>query len=391
MPQTVTNTATHPLDLGDGTILAVGERATVPFLTNRARQYLAGGRLAIVGDAEREPGIGGAPTAPPEPEPRTPRVIVRRDSIQAIPNASFAAAVDWEYAEEESHPGMWDAGARQRLAAPEWGLYLAKARVAYAAAANGFRAVMVGMNGGTWHDTDQRPAVAGLAISPLAEYELVMQPGDFVTFVALHTQGGALNIAGAAGATWASLHRVAELPYTQRIVALGDSLSEGEDFVYGYVPALRAAMPTTHVLAQGNAGETTTQILARVQSEAVAFRPVATVVLGGTNDLGADRSAAAIQTDLQAIYAALDAAGITAILVTIPPGNFSAPREATRQTVNAWLRGRGRPLVDADLVLRDPADPDSLRAGYGLGDNLHLTPTGNAALAAAIADVVEDE
>jgi lysophospholipase L1-like esterase len=54
--------------------------------------------------------------------------------------------------------------------------------------------------------------------------------------------------------------------------------------------------------------------------------------------------------------------------------------------VNAWIRGGGAfaGVIDFDEAVRDPADPRRLAAAHDTGDHLHLTPTGYAALAAAV-------
>jgi lysophospholipase L1-like esterase len=61
-------------------------------------------------------------------------------------------------------------------------------------------------------------------------------------------------------------------------------------------------------------------------------------------------------------------------------------REATRQTVNEWIRTSGRfdAVVDFDKVARDPANPRQLLPAYDVGDHLHFNPTGYQALADSV-------
>jgi lysophospholipase L1-like esterase len=59
--------------------------------------------------------------------------------------------------------------------------------------------------------------------------------------------------------------------------------------------------------------------------------------------------------------------------------------EATRKTVNEWIRNSGEfdAVVDFDDVVRDPADPARLLPAYDSGDHIHPNDAGNAAMANA--------
>ncbi|KZB85942.1 hypothetical protein AVL48_27410 [Amycolatopsis regifaucium] len=66
---------------------------------------------------------------------------------------------------------------------------------------------------------------------------------------------------------------------------------------------------------------------------------------------------------------------------------YDAPaREATRQTVNTWIRTSGRfdAVLDFDRVARDPQVPSRLLPAYDVGDHLHLSPAGYRALADSV-------
>ncbi|HKC45203.1 MAG TPA: GDSL-type esterase/lipase family protein [Burkholderiales bacterium] len=104
------------------------------------------------------------------------------------------------------------------------------------------------------------------------------------------------------------------------------------------------------------------------------------------------------QTDLIAGFRQLIARahekGLTIQACTISPmgGNTSLPgfdtpeHEAARVALNDWIRASGEfdGVVDADLVLRDPAAPTRLRAVYDSGDHLHPNLAGGRAIAKAI-------
>jgi lysophospholipase L1-like esterase len=116
------------------------------------------------------------------------------------------------------------------------------------------------------------------------------------------------------------------------------------------------------------------------------------VVLEGVNDVGSsaqDVSAALVAAYRKFIDRA-HAAGLRAYGVPILPfgGSMyaSAAHEASRQTVNAWIRTSGRfdAVIDLDTAVRDPATPENLLPAFDSGDHLHLNPAGYEKMADAI-------
>lgn len=70
-----------------------------------------------------------------------------------------------------------------------------------------------------------------------------------------------------------------------------------------------------------------------------------------------------------------------------PLDNYYQPdKDALRLQLNDWIRlgGAFDAVIDADAVLRDPADPSRLLARYDSGDHLHPGDDGNRALADAV-------
>ncbi len=60
------------------------------------------------------------------------------------------------------------------------------------------------------------------------------------------------------------------------------------------------------------------------------------------------------------------------------PGAWTPEGEATRQTINAWIR-KGESfdaVIDFDAAVRDPAHPTSMLAAYDCGDHLHPSDNG---------------
>jgi lysophospholipase L1-like esterase len=127
------------------------------------------------------------------------------------------------------------------------------------------------------------------------------------------------------------------------------------------------------------------------------------IVLLGLNDIGAGGfpdfgcGASPVVTAAQVIEAhrslirAARANGVTIIGATLTPmkgayGYDTAANEAVRDAVNEWIRTSGEydDVVDLDLALADPDEPDALRAAYDSGDHLHPNDAGTKAIAAAI-------
>ncbi|EPQ52997.1 SGNH hydrolase [Gloeophyllum trabeum ATCC 11539] len=131
------------------------------------------------------------------------------------------------------------------------------------------------------------------------------------------------------------------------------------------------------------------------------------MIFEGVNDIGtADTTAAAQQLvgdrlllAYQQIITRVHTFGIPIFAATITP--FGAPnntiqpysdptREATRQRVNAWIRGGPTgnaslfdAVVDFDAIVRDPANPAQLNPIYNSGDYLHPNVAGYTAIAEA--------
>ena len=143
-------------------------------------------------------------------------------------------------------------------------------------------------------------------------------------------------------------------------------------------------------------------MLARLDRDVLALGAVEwMLIFEGVNDIGtADATDAAQSQVVSDLIAALgqvalrtQARDIAAYAATITPfgGNtgYDDPgglRERSRQAVNSWIR-HGHAfdaVVDFDAAVRDPANPRRIAPAYDVGDELHLTPAGYGALAAAV-------
>ncbi|MEU8261827.1 SGNH/GDSL hydrolase family protein [Micromonospora sp. NPDC048999] len=137
--------------------------------------------------------------------------------------------------------------------------------------------------------------------------------------------------------------------------------------------------------------------LARLNEDVFPQTGVRTVITHlGINDIWMNGdSAESIIASLRQINQQVQARGLTSLVSTLTPyegnggpGVWTPEKEATRQTVNSWLRGQGAKefdgLIDFDKVLRDPGRPSRLLPAYDSGDHIHPNDTGNKAMADAV-------
>jgi lysophospholipase L1-like esterase len=205
---------------------------------------------------------------------------------------------------------------------------------------------------------------------------------------------------------------------TAAIDVVGDSLTDGRgsttngddkwtDQLFNRLQSIPGAGHLT-VLNQGLGGNRVLNdglgpsVLARVDRDVLAQSGVKwLIVFEGVNDIGTAVATQAAQqqvaSDLIAAYQQIitrvHAQGIRVYGATITPfgGNTSYDdpagfREAARQAVNAWIRTSHQfdAVLDFDRAVRDPANPRQINPAYDVGDHLHMTPAGYAAIAATV-------
>jgi len=210
------------------------------------------------------------------------------------------------------------------------------------------------------------------------------------------------------------------LPDSRTVVALGDSITDGN----GSTPDADRRWPdflarrlAPHGIAVANAGISGARLLkdgmgeralARFGQDVLSQPGVSDViVLLGINDIGwpgspfAPAEPMVTLDELTAGFRRLSAtAHINGIRITVgtpPPfegalegtpfaGHYNPQKEALRLRLNDWIRGCGifDGVVDFDAVLRDPARPQRMRVQLDSGDHLHPGDAGYRKMADAI-------
>jgi lysophospholipase L1-like esterase len=213
---------------------------------------------------------------------------------------------------------------------------------------------------------------------------------------------------------------------TRAVVVLGDSISDGvgatldtnhrwPDLLANRLDAKQAntwgvvnmGISGNRVLGDG-AGQSA---LARFDRDVLSTPGVKVVIIfEGVNDLGiaygnpqgpmaelfkgrppaAKVTAESMIAGYRQLIARAHVKGVRVLGATITPYRgafyYTPEGEAVRQAINTWIRTSHEVdgVIDFDAVMRDPGDPTQIKDGFHMGDHLHGSDAGYAAMAAAI-------
>lgn len=179
------------------------------------------------------------------------------------------------------------------------------------------------------------------------------------------------------------------------IVLFGDSITEANGSAptdKGYFNWLNVMLSQRWdvVYNAGVGGNSTAQMLARIDTDVIAYAPAWVMIMGGVNDIAAGTSSATILSNLDSILQTVLAAGMYPIISTLPPStSFDTTAEGTVWTaVNAGIRAfattyPGVLVVDAGPEYWDSSQPTLALplSGYTV-DGVHPNALGAGTLAA---------
>jgi lysophospholipase L1-like esterase len=194
-------------------------------------------------------------------------------------------------------------------------------------------------------------------------------------------------------------------PGEQRVVFMGDSITDNMHNTKRFGPFF----PGKPYLNRGISGQTTPQMLIRMQPDVLAFKPKAMVLLAGTNDIAGNTGPMTnedIENNIASIAQLASANGVKVVLASIMPVSDyhvgtqpgAIPQTARRPperitALNAWLKDYAAAhghvyldyfsaMVDGRGMLKAELSADDLHptaAGYAI-----MAPLAEAAIAKAL-------
>lgn len=174
-------------------------------------------------------------------------------------------------------------------------------------------------------------------------------------------------------------------------VGIGDSMMANADSWWARLCSA-TGQRMSMLYNAGVGGQTSTQILARIQTDVIDRAPGYCVIGGVTpNDTSVSMALATRKANIVAMVDACLAANIQPILATSCPHDTTATRDELIK-MNAWLAGyaelHGYPLLDLYTPLADSAD--STYASANTSDGTHPNAIGTEVLVAALTDTITE-
>lgn len=185
---------------------------------------------------------------------------------------------------------------------------------------------------------------------------------------------------------------------------LGDSITAGSgasNVVYGFVTQTRLLVGGAYIrptsVNAGTAGQNSTQIAARLQSDVIDAGCQALIVLAGTNDVGQNVALNTYTANMTAIMDAAYSAGLRCIVCTVPPravGGNDSTMIALTASYNAWLVANAAAhhavIADTYTALEDPGTGNLLAAYINTAGSNYVHPNnlGHYRMGQTVASVV---
>jgi len=235
---------------------------------------------------------------------------------------------------------------------------------------------------------DLGQAATGRLIGPVPAYNsahdyTVLVNTGLSTPGQLHFGVSADSFSGNNGTYTITVTQLALAPITlKKIVFLGDSITQ-----LGTYPTVVATALGATAINAGVAGQTTAEILARVETDVIEQRPDLCVLFAGTNDAYFSVPIAQFQSDYEKLLKRLKAANIPVVVVT--PPHFSADSHLNNNNSNTALA----PVVAAiraEAALHNLTIADVYSAVIPLNaDGEHPNAAGQAAIAVIVQSAIQ--
>jgi lysophospholipase L1-like esterase len=188
------------------------------------------------------------------------------------------------------------------------------------------------------------------------------------------------------------------------IVIFGDSITEQNNSVAGLNNHIEAKgyfswgnfflnQRFNVIYNAGIGGNTTTQMLARIDADVIAKNPKYCFIMGGINDITAgETDYSVIASRLEEMYIKLTKAGITIIASTVTPAATIDTRISTTNYLNEWIRqysiNNNIILVNMAEAIINSANSEAIAGLIDAGSS-HPTTTGAFLMGKKIYEVLD--
>jgi hypothetical protein len=135
------------------------------------------------------------------------------------------------------------------------------------------------------------------------------------------------------------------------------------------------SLPNWDINNQGHSGYRTDQINAMYSNDVTATAPNYAFVLMGTNDILQGKTIAGIEANITTYTDTLEADGITVIINTVPPGNWTGFDNDKARSLNTWIKAHYTNVIDLYTAVVDPSNSSQMLPAYTY-DGLHLSGDG---------------